>query len=102
MSARSRAERFGRQVRYQQPTQIAGSMTGATPNAIDSMANTISMIEAHTPKTMSKEFRRSCFVATGGYKTVGENKTMPVSNTISRPACVAEKGSKVQSMHNSG
>jgi hypothetical protein len=79
--------------------QIAGSTTGATPNAADSMAITISMIEAHAPKTMSKDFRRS---STGGYKTVGENKIMPVSDTISRPACVAEKGSKVQSMHNPG
>jgi hypothetical protein len=103
VSARNRAKQsFGHQARYQQPTQIAGSTTGATPNATDSMANTISMIEVHTPKTMSKDFRRSCFVATGGYKTVGENKITPVSNTISRPACVAEKGSKVQSTHNPG
>ena len=39
------------------------------------------MIEAHTLKAMSDEFRRPS-LAVGGYKTVGEAKVMSVSNQI--------------------
>jgi len=60
---------------YQESVKAEGSATGATPKATDKIANPIKMIEAHTPKAMSAEAGRSR-VATGGYKTVGENKVM--------------------------
>ena len=45
------------------------------------MANPIKTVEAHTPKTISEEIRRSC-TAMGGYKIVGENRVMSVSRSI--------------------
>lgn len=62
----------------QQSAQLCGSTIGATPNATDSKASPIKMIEVHTLKAMSEEFRRLS-LAVGGYKTVGENKVMSVS-----------------------
>jgi hypothetical protein len=64
---------------YQGIGKIAGSTTGATPNATDTRANPIKTIEAHIAKAISDEFRRLC-IEMGGYKTLGENRVMSVSN----------------------
>jgi hypothetical protein len=61
--------------------QSLGSTIGAIPNENDNTANAIRMIEAHTPKAMSAQCSRSG-VAMGGYKTVGENEAMSLSNSI--------------------
>jgi hypothetical protein len=90
--ARVQAARRAAEAGDQQPAQICGSTIGVTPDAIDNIAKAIRMIEAHTPKAMSEEFSRSCF-ATGGYKTVGENRINSVSTSIqSNRGCVAGKG----------
>jgi hypothetical protein len=80
----------------QQPVQIPGSTIGATPNAADNIANAMRMTEAHTPKAMSAESSRSR-VAMGGYKTVGENKTMSISKSLtSNNDLVTGNGSEVR------
>ena len=66
---------------HQGAGKIVGSIIGATPNATDTMANPIKTVEAHTPKMISEEIRRSR-IAMGGYKTVGENRVMSVSKSI--------------------
>ena len=45
-----------RRVVHQGAGKIVGSTTGATPNATDTIANPIKMIEAHTPKPISDKF----------------------------------------------
>jgi hypothetical protein len=72
----------GEAVAYQQPKQALGSTTGVMPNATDNVANAIRITAAHTQKTMSEDFKRSCFVATGGYKIVGENKVISISKSF--------------------
>src|SRR5229473_2676858 len=57
---RSHAWKIVRCLVYQGAGKIVGSTTGATPNATDTMANPIKTIEAHTPKSTSNEFWRSC------------------------------------------
>jgi hypothetical protein len=51
------------------------------PNATEIIANPLKTIEAHTPKTISDELRRPC-IAMVGYKSVGENRVMSVSNRL--------------------
>ena len=83
---------------HQGAGKIVGSIIGATPNATDTMANPIKTVEAHTPKMISEEIRRSR-IAMGGYKTVGENRVMSVSRSIpSNRDYVAWEGSEVR-MH---
>jgi hypothetical protein len=76
--------------------QSPGSTIGGIPNENDNRANAIGIIEAHTPKAMSAEFSRSR-VAMGGYKTVGENKTMSISKSLtSNNDLVTGNGSEVR------
>jgi hypothetical protein len=63
---------------FQGAGKIVGSVSGAIPNATAAMASPSNTTEAHAPKIMSEEIRRSR-VAMGGYKTVGENKVMSVA-----------------------
>ena len=81
---------------HQGAGKIVGSIIGATPNATDTMANPITTVEAHTPKMISEEIRRSR-IAMGGYKTVGENRFMSVSRSIpSNRNYAAGEGSEVR------
>jgi hypothetical protein len=49
---------------------------------------------------MSGEFRRSRFVAMGGYKTVGENKIISASNATE--LALLKSDARFNSMHNRG
>jgi hypothetical protein len=46
---------------YQGAAKMTGSTTDTTPNATDAMASPIKVIEAHTPKAISEEYRRPRF-----------------------------------------
>jgi hypothetical protein len=96
MSETARGRSWGRRV-HQGAGKIVGSTIGETPNATDTMANPIKAVEAHTPKAISDEIRRSR-IAMGGYKTVGENKVMSVSKSVPNRDYVAGEGSEVR-MH---
>src|SRR5258708_3521927 len=93
---RSHAWKIVRCLVHQGAGKIVGSTTGATPNATDTMANPIKTIEAHTPKSASDEFWRSC-IGTRRDRIVDENKVMSISNRFLRTNTVVGERSEVRS-----
>ena len=81
-SVRGRRTNFRLPFPDQGPGSTVGSTTGATGNVTETMTSPITTTKAHTAKTISSEIRRSR-IAMRRYQTVGENRVMFVSNSIS-------------------